>query len=162
MEPAYTPSEDIHGKTEDGRDYLIAAKGVPIEMEQARRLGLIKDHLTPGPSEHKQIVGPGETKDGALAAPAGGLPTPTDAETTAIEDEGEGEGAFTPSQPLVDAVAAEKASTDEAVSLGAAAEFDGNGILTSVSDVALSDVAPEGEQPAKVNSRKAKVEKAEE
>lgn len=139
VEPAYIPKEDIHGKTEDGRDFLLAAKGIPISMDQARKLGLVKDQLVAGPSEHKELVGPGEAKDGELT-PIGDAPTPTGAETTATDAAAEGDVTFTASQPLVDAAATEEARPD----------------------VVEADATPEGEQSVKTTSRKAKVEKHEE
>jgi hypothetical protein len=57
----YIPSEDIKGKTEDGREYLIAAAGVPVPEARAKELGLIKEPQPQGPSETK-VAEPTETK----------------------------------------------------------------------------------------------------
>jgi len=49
----YTPEDDVIGTTADGRTYQIAAKGVPVPMAEAQRLGLIKAPQQQGPTEIK-------------------------------------------------------------------------------------------------------------
>jgi hypothetical protein len=61
----YIPSEDIKGTTADGREYLIAAAGVPVPEARAKELGLIKEAQPQGPSETKAEE-PTETKSESL------------------------------------------------------------------------------------------------
>lgn len=44
----YIADRDIHGVQEDGRTFLIASKGTPILMEEARKLGLLEPQLLEG------------------------------------------------------------------------------------------------------------------
>lgn len=52
----FVPAEDVIQKTADGRDIQIAAKGVPIPMPEAMRLGLVKAPEASGPTELKIAV----------------------------------------------------------------------------------------------------------
>lgn len=49
----YTPEADVT-EERNGVQFLVAPAGIPIPMEEARRLGLVKDQKKP--------VGPQETK----------------------------------------------------------------------------------------------------
>lgn len=49
----YTPTSDVTETLPDGTVKVIARAGVPIPIEQARRLGLLKDRGRAGPAEHK-------------------------------------------------------------------------------------------------------------
>jgi hypothetical protein len=64
----YIPTEDIKGTTADGREYLIAAAGVPVPEARAKELGLIKESQPQGPSETKAEE-PTKTKEGASGEP---------------------------------------------------------------------------------------------
>lgn len=61
MTNVFVPAKDVFGRRPDGRQFLIAAAGVPIKDTRARELGLIGNvaqvvPVNPGP------VGPSETK----------------------------------------------------------------------------------------------------
>lgn len=60
----YTPEEDIIGVEADGRTYQIAAKGVPIPIQDAIARGLVKVNYQIEPTERKPKGGPSERKDG--------------------------------------------------------------------------------------------------
>jgi hypothetical protein len=50
---SYIPEHDITKKLEDGREVLVAPKGVPMLRSKAVSLGLIKEAQAQGPSEVK-------------------------------------------------------------------------------------------------------------
>lgn len=49
----YTPEQDVTEEGADGVARLVAAAGVPVPMEQAKRLGLIKPAKKAEPQEVK-------------------------------------------------------------------------------------------------------------
>lgn len=54
MAEMYTPPNTIYGKTDDGRDYIIARGGKPIPMTKAKELGLVKEPKQAKPTETKK------------------------------------------------------------------------------------------------------------
>lgn len=66
----YTPEEDITKKLADGREVLVAAKGIPMLRNKAVTLGLIKQPQAQGPSEIKAEGEGGELEsEGAPITP---------------------------------------------------------------------------------------------
>ena len=49
----YIPEADIIETLPDGRTVLVARKGVPMPLAEAKRLGFVKDAQPQGPSEIK-------------------------------------------------------------------------------------------------------------
>jgi hypothetical protein len=67
MAEMYEVQEEVTETQADGRIFVLAGKGARIPMREARRLGLVKDAQTAGPSETKETA-PAETKAQAKAA----------------------------------------------------------------------------------------------
>lgn len=61
----YTPEYDMFGTRPDGRQYLIARAGVPMPLEQARRLGIVKDNSQPVAPPQRKVS---KTSDATPAA----------------------------------------------------------------------------------------------
>jgi hypothetical protein len=57
----YRVEDDVIETLPDGRTIQVAAKGTEIPIGEARKLGLIKDTVSTGPSEVKEPT-PAETK----------------------------------------------------------------------------------------------------
>lgn len=54
----YTPEEDVTEIGTDGIARLVAAKGIPVPMEEAKARGLIKEPKATGPQETKKAAKP--------------------------------------------------------------------------------------------------------
>lgn len=53
-EELFTPEADVTERGADGLDRLVAPKGIPISMERAKELGLVKEPKPPRPRETKK------------------------------------------------------------------------------------------------------------
>jgi hypothetical protein len=92
-EETYTPEEDVTEAGPDGIPRLVAAKGVPIPMEEAKRRGLVKEAKQTGPRELKQEIQPRDLAQGEMLE-AGELPP--DSQATGVT--------FTPAPAFEEAV----------------------------------------------------------
>lgn len=86
----FIPEDDITQRQPDGTSILLAAKGVPVPMAEARKRGLVKDRQTTGPTETKAETSTPEPLAADLQArlDAAGVTDPsalTDAELLAVE-----------------------------------------------------------------------------